>query len=135
METPMTWSQDRNDDFLRSELSRCLDACRACELYCTMGVDVARTVDDTEYSGRGATVLRTCAMICAATASSIGRLRVPDVDAVAEALLACRVACRAARSECRRRSFDACCGDCAAACDACASLCESLLSRTELAAA
>jgi hypothetical protein len=135
-EAEMTWSEGPKDtNELVRELSRCIDACRASELYCTLAVDVASTMDDDAYGARGATVLRACAMLCNATATAIARMRTPDLDIVADALLACRVACRAARSECRRRPFDACCTECAESCGECATLCESLLAHTALAAA
>lgn len=120
---------------LRDLLTQCLEACRACELHCTLTMDVAYAVDDEAYGNRGATILRACAGICSDTIAQIAGLREPRPELVAEALLACRVACRAARSECRRRSFDGGARDCAEACAHCASLCERLLASTALAAA
>ncbi len=131
----MSWNESSTEGELVRELSRCLDACRASELYCTMAMDVASVTDDAGYGKHSADVLRACATLCSITASSIASLRTPDLDTVADALLTCRVACRAAGSECRRRPFDACCTECAAVCGECAKLCESLLSRTSLAAA
>lgn len=131
----MSWSEPSSESELVRELSRCVDACRASELYCTMAMDVASATDDAAYGKHSGDVLRACAMLCAVTASSIAQLRAPDLDAIADTLLTCRVACRAAGSECRRRPFDACCTECAAVCGECATLCEALLARTSLAAA
>ncbi|MFO0683956.1 MAG: hypothetical protein U0234_18025 [Sandaracinus sp.] len=130
-----TLSSSDDEATMRALLTRCLDACRACELHCTLTMDVARAVDEEAYGNRGSTVLRACAMICADTMEHIARLREPRLDAIAESLLACRVACRAARSECRRRSFDGSARECAEACDLCAAICEELLAATALAAA
>jgi hypothetical protein len=132
----MSWNeQPRNDEDLVRELSRCIATCRASELYCTMAMDVARALDEDGYGTRGPAVLEACAQLCAATAAAIARLRTPDLEAIADVLFTCRVACRAAGSECRRHAFDACCCECAEACSECAALCESLLAHTALAAA
>jgi hypothetical protein len=132
----MRWIEvTRSERELAQVLTRCMEACRTSELHCTLAMDVAATMDDDAYGARGSSVLLACARLCDATASAIASLSAPNVESVADVLLACRVACRAASSECRRRSFDVCCTDCARACGDTAALCESLLAHTALAAA
>lgn len=132
----MSWNEATpvGDDLVRA-LSRCIDACHASELHCTMAMDVVTTLHDDEHRSYVGSVLRACASLCAGTASSISALREPDLEAVADVLFECHVACRAACAECRRRPSDPCCMGCAEACGECAMLCELLLAGTALAAA
>jgi hypothetical protein len=100
---------------------------------CAMAMDVAAGREDQVDGARSAAVLRMCALLCDATASSIARMRAPEVDAISDTLVACGVACRAARADCRRTSLGGSGAETAAACRACATICERLVARAELA--
>jgi hypothetical protein len=119
------------DELERNDLARCLDACRACETSCATAMDDAAERLAALHVDRSVTLLRMCAMLCDATASSIARMRTPNVDSIADALLACSVACRAVRADRERYPMTEAMGDdCASRCARCATICDGLLGRS-----